>query len=273
MKKTTSNAGPPITAAEDRFSKFGKDFHEEWYQKIIQTFHYDPLKDVQATNLLHSLLRSKSMAPTHTISLLHGKPAIIYGAGPSLEDQLSKLVESTQVIRKYVHVAADGAARPLLKLGVQPQLVVTDLDGLEKQDLLQLSPSETLLAIHAHGDNIGALRDTIPKLPQKILGTTQSKSTSRVHNVGGFTDGDRAFILTALAGASNITLCGMDFGKRIGNYSKTRTSPDSVGIKRQKLRFGKDIIEWSLPYFDTRVATLTSNARALSVPYISSVES
>lgn len=272
MKKLIHHAEPPIVG-EERFSKFGIDFREEWYQKILQTFCYDPLKDIQATNLLHNLLRFKSVAPTHTISLLHGKPAIIYGAGPSLEEQLSKLVENTPVIRNHTHVAADGAARLLLKLGIQPQLVVTDLDGLEKQDLLQLSSRETLLAIHAHGDNMDALRETVPKLPTKILGTAQTESTSRVHNVGGFTDGDRAFILTALAGASNITLCGMDFGKRIGNYSKKRTSLDSVSIKQQKLQFGKDIIEWSLPYFDIRIATLTSNPRALSVPQISSIES
>jgi len=48
----------------------------------------------------------------------------------------------------------------------------------------------------------------------RIVGTTQVKPRGRVHNYGGFTDGDRAIFLAKRFGAKKIGYAGFSFRKR-----------------------------------------------------------
>jgi len=60
----------------------------------------------------------------------------------------------------------------------------------------------------------------VPKLRNPI-GTTQLKPFGKLHNFGGFTDGDRAVCLAEHFKAGLIILAGMDFEGEIGEYSGT----------------------------------------------------
>ena len=64
----------------------------------------------------------------------------------------------------------------------------------------------------------------------------------KVKNFGGFTDGDRCVFLADYFHAKNIILLGMDFGTKIGRYSKKKV--DNRAIKIAKLHRGKKLLEW-----------------------------
>ena len=74
------------------------------------------------------------------------------------------------------------------------------------------------------------------------MGTTQTKPVGRIHSVGGFTDGDRCVFLANHFKAKKIILLGMDFGTRIGRYSKSKVENRTTKIA--KLRRGKKLLEW-----------------------------
>jgi uncharacterized Rossmann fold enzyme len=183
------------------------------------------------------------------------KHVIIFGAGPSLENNLSEFV-SNGLEKSFALAVADGATSALLERSVSPHVVVTDLDGY-MEDIVEASKLGSTMVIHAHGDNIDAMREWVPKIIEKrrtsVFGTTQVEpSPPIVHNFGGFTDGDRAAFLAEEMAAETIVLAGMDLGTTIGEYSKNRTSSFSsrqeeskwLANKRTKLRFAKELLEW-----------------------------
>jgi hypothetical protein len=96
------------------------------------------------------------------------------------------------------------------------------------------------MVVHAHGDNSEKIH--LVKNFKNCIGTTQTKPVGKVHNFGGFTDGDRCVFLASNFKAEKIILLGMDFGNRIGKYSKTRVINRSIKIA--KLRHGKKLLEW-----------------------------
>ena len=49
------------------------------------------------------------------------------------------------------------------------------------------------MVVHAHGDNIEKIH--LVKNFKNCIGTTQTKSFGKLHNFGGFTDGDRCVFL------------------------------------------------------------------------------
>ena len=106
-------------------------------------------------------------------------------------------------------IAADAAARRLQKAGVTPHIVFTDLDGLD-DDVLELNAAGTLLAVHAHGDNMPLLKSWVPKMKGPVVATTQSTPLSNVYNFGGFSDGDRGGFAAHELGAESVSLIGFD---------------------------------------------------------------
>jgi uncharacterized Rossmann fold enzyme len=96
------------------------------------------------------------------------------------------------------------------------------------------------MVVHAHGDNSEKIH--FVKNFKNCIGTTQTKPVGRVHNFGGFTDGDRCVFLANHFKAKKIILLGMDFGTRIGKYSKTTVVNRNTKIA--KLRRGKKLLEW-----------------------------
>ena len=77
---------------------------------------------------------------------------------------------------------------------------------------------------------------------KNCLGTTQTKPIKKIENFGGFTDGDRAVFLAHHFNAEKIILFGMDFGKKIGKYSKTQIRDKKIKIK--KLNHARKLLVW-----------------------------
>ena len=163
------------------------------------------------------------------------RPVFIVGAGPSLPSCIP-------ILRKYSNITkivADGASRALIENNLRPSIVVTDLDG-DITTLKRIGRTKTIIIVHAHGDNTEKL--DLVKNFKNCIGTTQTKPLGKIHNFGGFTDGDRCVFLANRFKAKKIILFGMDFGTTIGSFSKTRIINKTIKIR--KLRRGKKLLEW-----------------------------
>ena len=109
------------------------------------------------------------------------------------------------------------------------------------------------MLVHAHGDNSEKIH--FVKNFKNCIGTTQTKPVGKIHNFGGFTDGDRSVFLANHFKAKKIILLGMDFGTRIGKYSKTRVLNRTIKIK--KLRRGKELVEWLVKKSESEIYSTT----------------
>ena len=207
---------------------------ESKYRNILKDFGYSRKKDNQSCKLLDSLLPKKT--PIVKIKgLIKNKPVFVVGAGPSLPSCISILKK----YKKITKIVADGATRAIIQNSLKPDIVVTDLDG-DIKSLKKAGRTNTLMIVHAHGDNTDKIH--LVKNFKNCIGTTQTKPFGRVHNFGGFTDGDRCVFLANHFKAKKIILLGMDFGTRIGKYSKSTIV--NRNIKIAKLRRGKKLLEW-----------------------------
>ena len=207
---------------------------ESKYREILKDFGYSRKKDNQSCKLLNSLL-PKKMRITKIRDLIENKPVFVIGAGPSLPFCLSVLKKH----KKITKIVADGATKAIIENGLKPDIVVTDLDG----DIISLKKTgrtNTIMVVHAHGDNSEKIH--FVKNFKNCIGTTQTKPLGKIHNFGGFTDGDRCVFLANHFKAKKIILLGMDFGTRIGKYSKV--SVVNRNTKIAKLRRGKKLLEW-----------------------------
>ena len=207
---------------------------ESKYREILKDFGYSRKKDVQSCKLLDSLLPKKTRI-SEIKDLIEKKPVFVVGAGPSLLSCIPILKKH----RKITKIVADGATKAIIENGLKPDIVVTDLDG-DIKSLKKAGRTNTIMIVHAHGDNTEKIH--LVKYFKNCIGTTQTKSVGKVHNFGGFTDGDRCVFLANHFKAEKIILLGMDFGTRIGKYSKTRVLNRTIKIK--KLRRGKKLLKW-----------------------------
>jgi hypothetical protein len=211
-----------------------------WYNKILNTFGYNQSKDQLAAAILSRLIAHKAMDVQRLKTLLSNKPTLVFGAGPSLKEDLQEIVR-VNLLKKWISISVDGATSAFLTLvRVIPKIVVTDLDG-DINDLLRADELGSVLVVHGHGDNIDRLQRYVPKF-RHVIGTTQVNPRPNVYNFGGFTDGDRAVFLATVMKAKAVALAGMDLGAVIGEYSKKRVR--SVDVKILKLKFCKELLEW-----------------------------
>ncbi len=233
-----------------------------WYKKIEKILGLKEEEDQKSTFLLDKLIVGKALTPNTLKEKVHGKTVMIFGAGPSLKEDLWSIME-TKLYRKCVLIAADGATTALLENGLIPNLIVTDLDG-KISDLLKAEKKGSILVVHAHGDNMGVLKKVVPKL-HRVLGTTQVKPTSRVYNFGGFTDGDRSVFLAENLGAKRIVLAGMDLGKTVGKYSKPnlKSNVKASNIKLKKLQIAKQLLEWFSSWTKAETLNITSHGEKI----------
>ena len=207
---------------------------ESKYREILKDFGYSRKKDIQSCKLLDSLLPKKTRI-AEIKDLIEKKPVFVVGAGPSLPSSISILKKH----KKITKIVADGATKAIIENGLKPDIVVTDLDG-DIKSLKKAGRTNTIMVVHAHGDNSEKIH--FVKNFKNCIGTTQTKPLGKIHNFGGFTDGDRCVFLANHFKAKKIILLGMDFGTRIGKYSKTRVLNRTTKIK--KLRHGKKLLEW-----------------------------
>lgn len=170
-----------------------------------------------------------------------GQVVSVWGAGPSLEQDLSRAIGSG-FLESSVNFAADGAVTAFLESSRLPAAIFTDLDG-PSADLIKANSQGSLVIMHAHGDNLPAIRTLAKSFTGAVLGSTQVRPVPpRVLNLGGFTDGDRASHWAFELGASAIFLFGMDLGQAIGKYSKPNLSGAQLERKLIKLRIAGDLL-------------------------------
>lgn len=204
------------------------------YLEILKEFKYSKKRDEEAAKKLNERLEKK-FSLKNLEKLIGNKPVFVIGAGPSL-------ISSIPILKKFpkiTKIAADGATKALVQGNIEPHIVVTDLDG-DWSGLKKFAKTHTIFVVHAHGDNMDKLH--LASEFKFCTGTTESSPFGKIHNFGGFTDGDRAVFLARHFHAKKIILFGMDFGNIIGKYSKNKISNKNIKIK--KLRKGKELLEW-----------------------------
>ena len=204
------------------------------FKEIRKEFGYLEKDDLISVKRLDSLLKRKN-SKRQFQNMIQGKTVFIIGAGPSLTKSLKYIKKSKDVTK----IVADGPVRALLEKNIKPDILVTDLDG-DLKSIEKIGKTKIPIIVHAHGDNYEKLE--IVKKLKNVVGSTQTRKIGKIENFGGFTDGDRCVFLAEYFNASKIVLIGMDFGQKIGKYSKHRIVDRKIKIK--KLKFGKKIVEW-----------------------------
>jgi hypothetical protein len=219
------------------------DFSEwqKYYEQILIDFGFDGDKDKESAEVLAELSTGKNLAGIEDLRvLLAGKHVFVFGDGPSLPDSLEgHSFEGTLI-------AANGATTALMERGIVPNLIVTDLDG-KVEDQVAASEKGAITVILAHGDNMPALREWVPKFNGKIVATSQSAPVKHLLSFGGFTDGDRAVFLADHFGAKKIVLVGFDFGSDRGRptreeYEDEIDLNDKDKVKMRKLTWANVLI-------------------------------
>lgn len=207
------------------------DFHE-WepvYCKILEEFKFSRRDDELSARLLNTMVEGKRICKPECLEKIVHHRVTVYGYGPNLENELENIRPIGTLI------SADGATSILMKKGIIPDIIVTDLDGDIKSQI-EANLYGSIAVIHAHGDNIERIREALPFFEGWITPTTQSEPFGNVYNFGGFTDGDRAVVLARHFGASQIYLVGFDF-----NSVREQRGKDSR-IKVEKLKWARRII-------------------------------
>lgn len=207
---------------------------EKKYGEILKEFKFSRKEDTESAKVLNSILKKKF--PIKKLEKkIRNKTVFVVGAG-------SSLVSSIPILKKYKNITkivADGATRALIENKIIPDVVVTDLDG-DPEFLTKASKSGAIMIVHSHGDNIEKLHLALEF--RSCIGTTEGRPFGNIHNFGGFTDGDRCVFLARYFRAKKIILFGMDFGPKIGRYSKIRVYDRRT--KLRKLQYGKKLLEW-----------------------------
>ena len=201
---------------------------EPFYNQILQDFGFSSARDEEGAHLLAELLQYSGDCRPSAEERIRGRKAVIFGNAPSLDRELDALPPMDAA-----RIAADGAAAVLLRRGIVPDVVVSDLDG-PFPAILEAYQKKAIIVVHAHGDNLDALAIYVPQL-ENVIGTCQCRPSGGLYNFGGFTDGDRSVFLAVELGASSIELVGFDFEDQ-----------SVTPRKRKKLAWAKRLIEIAL---------------------------
>ena len=237
------------------------------YAKIVNEFGYDVAKDQESAVVLESVIK-ESDAETTISKMIREKTVFVVGAGPSLSSATThikrciegksfalssatsssssssstskKNVKTKKIESPTIVISADSATQWLVKNKIIPDIIVTDLDGdLELFESIAHT-QQTIFVVHAHADNQDKLH--MAKKFRNCIGTAQTECPpGKIHNFGGFTDGDRAVFLASHYGADKIILFGMDFGDKVGRHSKTEMQDREIKIA--KLKKGRELLE------------------------------
>jgi uncharacterized Rossmann fold enzyme len=200
------------------------------YDEICTEFGFSRQADLESAKLLSGIVGSGSMASYDSLKKKIPKRVLLCGGGDSLEDELSATVYDGFI------VAADGATTTLLESEFEVDMIVTDLDGLV-EDQIDQSSEGAVVFVHAHGDNMPAVKRYAKKFTGPVVGTCQCAPLENLINHGGFTDGDRAACICSELGVREIVLAGFDF------ENPSEKAGRSAGVKRRKLAWAKRIMD------------------------------
>lgn len=199
------------------------------YEEILADLGYDRAADERARDWLDAELARHDEADLAGLAdALRGREAWVVGAAATPADL-------ALVPRDAPLLVADAAAALVLPRR-RPLAVVTDLDG-DVPAQAAANARGVPLFVHAHGDNLDALRRHVPSLAGPLVGTTQAAPRGRVRAFGGFTDGDRAACVAAALGASSLALVGFDFGEPVAKPGR------DPAVKRRKLAWARRILD------------------------------
>ncbi|WP_323676440.1 6-hydroxymethylpterin diphosphokinase MptE-like protein [Halorubellus sp. PRR65] len=203
---------------------------EPAYEAVLADFGFDRASDERARDVLAGLDPGGSLAAFE--AALGGRDVAVVAPGPSLVDDLDAVAAVADAPDGAV-LAVSSAAPVLREHGVAVDAYVTDLDATP-----ELAPTLTDAgvpsAVHAHGDNVPAVREVVPECDREhVLGTTQAapRPAAGVVNVGGFTDGDRAAFLADHVGARSLAFPGWDLD-----------DPDVDPMKARKLAWARRLL-------------------------------
>lgn len=196
----------------------------EWeriYAAILDDLGFDRAADERARDLLADL--------TVVFDLdrlaFAGETVAIAGGGPLPPEERARVRRADRV------VAVARAAEICQREDIPIDLVVTDLDT-NPEMAVALTQQGTPVAVAAHGDNIPALREFVPKMTlRNVLATTQAEPYGHLLNVGGFTDGDRGAFIADHCGAASLLFPGWDFD-----------DPSVDPMKRRKLVWAERLL-------------------------------
>ncbi|MFD1564946.1 6-hydroxymethylpterin diphosphokinase MptE-like protein [Haloarchaeobius amylolyticus] len=227
---------------------------DEWepvYEAILRDFGYDRAGDERGRDLLASLLET-AFDPAG-LSKIRGATVAVAGAGPSLETE--RALERARAADAIV--AASTAVDTLASHGIDVDCMVTDLDK-NPDTVVALTERGVPVAVHAHGDNLEAIRRVVPDCDvSHVLPTTQATPRGPVRNYGGFTDGDRAAFLADHLDAASLTFVGWDFD-----------DPAVDPVKARKLEWAERLLYWLESRRDERFAILDGRRDAIDTDAI-----
>lgn len=198
---------------------------EPAYEAILADFGFGRAADERARDVL------RAFDPGGTLdafaAVLADRTVAVVAPGPPLTAELDRVRESDVVL------AVSSAAGVLREHDVSVDAYVTDLDA-EPELAPALTRAGVPTAVHAHGDNVPAVREYLPECDREhVLGTTQAAPRDQVVNVGGFTDGDRAAFLADHVGARSLSFPGWDLD-----------DADVDPTKATKLAWARRLLAW-----------------------------
>jgi 2-amino-4-hydroxy-6-hydroxymethyldihydropteridine diphosphokinase len=228
------------------------------YERIRSEFGFPFEREEAAAALLESLLPPDAPAdPLRSVrARLAGREVVVAGLAPAAGPP--PLWRRPAGAPATAIVAADGATTACLAAGIVPSVIVTDLDGPIPSEI-SANRRGSLVVVHAHGDNVAALREWVPQFPGEVVGSWAGPPRARLLDVGGFTDGDRAAYLAADAGAQRVLLWGFDF-ERV-----EEPDPAARARKLAKLEWARRLLGELAA--DGPVPVLTWNPDGTTVPY------
>ncbi|MFP9193500.1 6-hydroxymethylpterin diphosphokinase MptE-like protein [Natronosalvus vescus] len=196
------------------------------YDALLADFGFDRAADERARDVLGVLTGPFDCSRLERVS---GGTVAIAGAGPSLESP-----DALEAARAADVVFAASTAVDVLEANdVAVHCMITDLDK-NPETVVRLTERGTPVAVHAHGDNIPAVRSIVPACDDAfVLPTTQAEPVGPVRNFGGFTDGDRAAFLADHLGAAELVFVGWDFD-----------DPSVDPMKVHKLEWAERLLYW-----------------------------
>jgi uncharacterized Rossmann fold enzyme len=216
---------------------------DEWepvYERILASFGFDRVDDERARDRLGALVDGRTCYDTDALARqVDGETVAVVGAAPGLAAEIDRAAAVDRVF------AASTAADVCRDHGVSVDLMVTDLDK-NPETAVELTHEGTPVAAHAHGDNVPALDEWLPRFDRDYtIPTTQAAPRPPVQNFGGFTDGDRAAFLADHLGADSLVFVGWSFD-----------DPTVDAVKREKLRWAARLLTWLESRRDERFVIL-----------------
>lgn len=193
---------------------------EPVYEEILRDFGYARAADEAARDELDRLLRGHARPDLEALAArVKGREVAV--AGPHAGELPDAPLLATDAAA-WAHARSDA--------------IVTDLDG-DVASQLAANARGVPLFVHAHGDNVEALRAHAPRMTGPVQGTTQAEPRGAIANYGGFTDGDRAACLAAHLGAASLTLVGFDWERPLPKAGR------DAHVKRRKLLWARRIVD------------------------------